>query len=79
MVLGAMREIAPQIRLGACIILESTSPVGTTTEISALLAGLRPDLRVPGFCGSERPDVNIAYCPERVLPGKIIEELVAND
>ncbi len=79
MVLEAMRKIAPRVRPGACIILESTSPIGTTAEIAALLAGLRPDLAVPGFCGNAAPDVHIAYCPERVLPGKIIEELVAND
>ncbi|RDC59688.1 UDP-glucose 6-dehydrogenase [Alteripontixanthobacter maritimus] len=76
-VLSALRMIAPQVRPGACVILESTSPVGTTAAIAQLLAELRPDLAVPGH--SDSPDIAVAYCPERVLPGKIIEELVAND
>lgn len=78
-VLAALEMIAPQVRPGNCVILESTSPVGTTKQIAARLAELRPDLNVPGHSNDGAHDVHIAYCPERVLPGHIIEELVAND
>lgn len=77
-VLSAARSIAPVLAPGALVILESTSPVGTTESICALLAELRPDIAVPGQ--SERaPDIAVAYCPERVLPGRILIELVNND
>ena len=69
---AALRALAPMLRRGNAVILESTSPVGTTRRLGAMLAGLRPDLS-PG------PDIAIAYCPERVLPGRIITELVEND
>jgi UDP-N-acetyl-D-mannosaminuronic acid dehydrogenase len=77
-VLEAARAIAPVLRPGNLVILESTSPVGTTEAVSGLLAELRPDLKLPA---DERatPDVNVAYCPERVLPGRILSELVNND
>ena len=78
-VLAALDRIAPQVRAGNCIILESTSPVGTTKMLARRLAELRPDLRVPGVGEHDEHDVHLAYCPERVLPGKIIAELVAND
>ena len=58
------------------IILESTSPVGTTMKISKYLGELRTDLSFPHSEGS--PDVNMAYCPERVLPGNIMSELKTN-
>ena len=77
-VLSATRSIAPKIRKGDCVILESTSPVGTTEKMADLLAELRPDLAIPGRCEGE-PDVAVAYCPERVLPGKILIELRSND
>ena len=60
------------------VILESTSPVGTTEQVRDFIADLRPDLKVPGRTG-ESPDVAIAYCPERVLPGRILVELIDND
>ena len=68
-VLTATRSIAPFVKAGDLVILESTSPVGTTEEIQNVLraAGVQVD------------DVHIAYCPERVLPGKIMTELVEND
>ena len=69
--------IAPVLKKGDLIILESTSPVGTTREISKWLEGHRPDLVFPNQ--SEKPDVYLAHCPERVLPGKILRELVEND
>ena len=77
-VLAAATEIAAVLKPGDLVILESTSPVGTTEQVRDLLAGLRPDLRMPGRT-SETPDVAIAYCPERVLPGRILEELTNND
>ena len=77
-VLAAATEIAAVLKPGDLVILESTSPVGTTEQVRDLLAGLRPDLRMPGRT-PETPDVAIAYCPERVLPGRILEELTNND
>lgn len=77
-VLQAARTIAPVLRSGNLVILESTSPVGTTEKICALLAELRPDLAVPGHTDAT-PDLFVAYCPERVLPGRILYELVNND
>ncbi|MCJ2178369.1 UDP-N-acetyl-D-mannosamine dehydrogenase [Novosphingobium album (ex Hu et al. 2023)] len=77
-VLAAGRTIAPVLRHGDVVILESTSPVGTTEQLRDMIATMRPDLKVPGFTG-EIPDIAIAYCPERVLPGRILEELTNND
>ena len=77
-VMSAARAIAPRLRAGDCVILESTSPVGTTDDIARLIAGLRPDLGVPGQTHGPA-DIAIAYCPERVLPGKILTELRSND
>ncbi|RVU05442.1 UDP-N-acetyl-D-mannosamine dehydrogenase [Novosphingobium umbonatum] len=77
-VLSAARSVAPVLKQGDVVILESTSPVGTTEEIRDLIAHMRPDLKVPG-CTRETPDIAIAYCPERVLPGRILEELAHND
>jgi len=77
-VLAAARSIAPVLKTGDCVILESTSPVGTTEAIRDLIAELRPDLKVPGLT-TQTPDLSIAYCPERVLPGRILEELTNND
>lgn len=77
-VLAAARAIAPVLAAGNLVILESTSPVGTTEQVAALLADLRPDLKVPGHCAGAA-DVFVAYCPERVLPGRILVELVDND
>lgn len=77
-VMAAARSIAPVIAKNNLIILESSSPVGTTEKMAALLAELRPDLAFPRS-GETSQDVNIAYCPERVLPGRILKELVEND
>ena len=77
-VLDAARSIAPMLQAGNMIILESTSPVGTTEAVRDVLANLRPDLRMPGGLGGVA-DISIAYCPERVLPGRILVELVNND
>src|SRR6185437_11555534 len=77
-VIEATRKISAVLRPGNLVILESTSPVGTTEMIANLLAESRPDLKLPtrDVVG---PDINIAYCPERVLPGRILSELVNND
>jgi len=77
-VLAAGTEIAAVLKPGDLIILESTCPVGTTERLRDLLAGLRPDLKLPGLA-ADTPDIAIAYCPERVLPGRILEELTNND
>ncbi len=77
-VLDAARTIAPVIKAGDLVILESTSPIGTTEQVAQLLAEARSDLNVPGHC-SGSSDIFIAYCPERVLPGRILIELVDND
>jgi UDP-N-acetyl-D-mannosaminuronic acid dehydrogenase len=75
---AACRSLAPVLAKGNLVILESTSPVGATAKISQQLAELRPDLAVAGQADGAA-DVMIAYCPERVLPGKILQELVEND
>ena len=77
-VLSAARAIAPKLEAGNLVILESTSPVGTTEKVAELIAELRPDLKVPGACNGAA-DIFVAYCPERVLPGRILVELVDND
>ncbi len=77
-VLRAATTIATVLKAGDVVILESTSPVGTTEKVRDLLAELRPDLKVPGKT-NESPDIAIAYCPERVLPGRILVELIDND
>jgi UDP-N-acetyl-D-mannosaminuronic acid dehydrogenase len=77
-VLKAATTIATVLKPGDTIILESTSPVGTTEQVRDLLVRLRPDLRVPGRTG-DQADIAIAYCPERVLPGRILVELIDND
>ena len=77
-VLSAARSIAPVLKANDLIVLESTSPVGTTDAVRDLIAELRPDLTVPGN-NNGTPDIAIAYCPERVLPGRILIELIDND
>ncbi|WP_439540651.1 UDP-N-acetyl-D-mannosamine dehydrogenase [Sphingomonas sp.] len=77
-VLKAGETIAPVLKRGDLVILESTSPVGTTEQLRDLFAAARPDLSFPqGW--DDSADVCVAYCPERVLPGKILFELVDND
>ena len=77
-VMAAATEVAGVLKKGDTIVLESTSPVGTTVAMRDLIAGLRPDLAMPGLADTT-PDIAIAYCPERVLPGRILEELTHND
>lgn len=75
---AAAFAIAPMLDVGNIVILESTSPVGTTKLLAEWLSSARPDLTFPQTHGSSS-DVRIAYCPERVLPGNVIEELINND
>lgn len=75
---SATKAIAPVIKKGDLIVLESTSPVGTTEKVAKWLADIRSDLTFPQTHGVES-DIRIAYCPERVLPGKVVRELVEND
>lgn len=77
-VLAAGEAVAKVLKPGDTVILESTSPVGTTEALRDLIAARRPDLKCPGLTG-DIPDLSIAYCPERVLPGRILEELTNND
>jgi len=76
----AVMTLAPVLRVGNLVILESTCPVGTTLEVALWLAQARPDLRFPSDDDdAEEFDVFIAHCPERVLPGRAMRELVSND
>jgi len=80
----AAEAVAPKLRPGNLVILESTSPVGTTEEIGKILGRVRSDLKVSHRCvgnngGCGYSPVYLAHCPERVLPGQILRELVEND
>ncbi|GAA0857965.1 UDP-N-acetyl-D-mannosamine dehydrogenase [Aliiglaciecola litoralis] len=75
---NAAKAIAPVLEQGNLVILESTSPVGATEKLTGWLQELRPDLVFPGHPSSE-PNMFVAHCPERVLPGRVLEELVSND
>jgi UDP-N-acetyl-D-mannosaminuronic acid dehydrogenase len=75
---AATEQIAPKLRGGEIVILESTSPPGTTESVSRWLADMRPDLTFP-HSSEGVPDVYVAHCPERVLPGRIMIEMVTND
>lgn len=77
---AAAEAIAPVLENGNIVILESTSPVGTTEKMLQWMAAARPDLRFPSEDRvTQDIDIHIAYCPERVLPGHVIRELVEND
>ncbi|MFM0289992.1 UDP-N-acetyl-D-mannosamine dehydrogenase [Paraburkholderia megapolitana] len=75
---AASRAIARVLKAGDLVVLESTSPVGTTEKVAAWMAEMRPDLSFPQQAG-EASDIRVAHCPERVLPGHVIRELVEND
>ncbi|MBS9402913.1 UDP-N-acetyl-D-mannosamine dehydrogenase [Halomonas sp. TRM85114] len=75
---AASQAVAPVLKQGDLVILESTSPVGATEQVAAWLADARPDLTFPQTHG-EGSDIRIAHCPERVLPGHVVRELVEND
>jgi UDP-N-acetyl-D-mannosaminuronic acid dehydrogenase len=67
---AATRTVLPYLKEGDLFIIESTSPVGTTEKMAQLIYTERPELK---------DNIHIAYCPERVLPGNVIYELVHND
>ncbi len=75
---SASRAIAAVLKKGDLVILESTSPVGATQRMAQWMAEVRPDLSFPQTHG-EASDIRVAHCPERVLPGQILHELVQND
>ncbi|MDI5934349.1 UDP-N-acetyl-D-mannosamine dehydrogenase [Halomonas kalidii] len=75
---AASEAIAQVLKPGDLVILESTSPVGATEQMAAWLAEARPDLTFPQTHGEES-DIRVAHCPERVLPGHVVRELVEND
>lgn len=75
---AAAKAIAPVLEKGNLIVLESTSPVGTTEQLANWLAEARPDLSFP-HQERDQADIQLAYCPERVLPGYVLQELVNND
>ena len=75
---AAARSLASVLRSGNLVVLESTSPVGTTEALCEWLSALRPDLSFPNSKG-EGSDIRVAYSPERILPGRIIVELLQND
>lgn len=72
---SACEAIAPMLKPDNTVIFESTSPVGTTEQVAQWLATARPDLAVPG-AGDRGGDIAVAYCPELVLPGNVLVELV---
>ncbi len=75
---AASRSIAPVLKKGDLVVLESTSPVGSTEQMAEWLAQERPDLTFPQTHGPES-DIRVAHCPERILPGHALVELVRND
>ena len=75
---AAAKSVAKVLKKGDLVILESTSPVGATEEMTNWLAEEREDLTFPQMHGSQS-DIRVAYCPERVIPGNVIRELVEND
>ncbi|MEO0356700.1 MAG: UDP-N-acetyl-D-mannosamine dehydrogenase [Pseudomonadota bacterium] len=75
---SAALSIASVLAPGNLVILESTSPVGATEQMADWLAAARPDLTFPQTAG-DASDIRIAHCPERVLPGKVMKELITND
>ena len=75
---AAAESLAPLLRPGNLVVLESTSPVGTTEQLCAWLAECRADLSFPHAAG-EASDVRVAYSPERAIPGNMLRELTNND
>lgn len=75
---SASKALAPFLSKGNLVILESTSPVGATEQMAAWLSEVRADLIFPQQVG-EGADILVAHCPERVLPGKVLQELISND
>ncbi|MEC8157767.1 MAG: UDP-N-acetyl-D-mannosamine dehydrogenase [Pseudomonadota bacterium] len=72
-----LEALLPVIKAKSLIIIESTVPVGTTRGVYTWIAQKRPDLVLEGT--SESLNINLAYCPERVIPGNLLQEIVEND
>jgi UDP-N-acetyl-D-mannosaminuronic acid dehydrogenase len=82
MVRAAVDSITDVLEPGNLVILESTSPIGTTEGVATQIVERRPDLHVGSngkTNGHANATINVAYCPERVLPGRILTELINND
>ena len=76
---SAAKAIATVLERGNLVILESTSPVGTTEKMMEWMREERPDLSFPKFGDDKfRADIAVTHCPERVLPGQVVRELVEN-
>lgn len=76
---AATLSIAPVLRKGNLVIVESTIPVGATELVARWVEGLRPDLSCARRGGDSNADILVAHCPERVLPGQMLKELIEND
>jgi UDP-N-acetyl-D-mannosaminuronic acid dehydrogenase len=77
---SAAKAIATVLERGNLVILESTSPVGATEKMMEWMREERPDLSFPKFGDDKfRADIAVTHCPERVLPGQVVRELVEND
>jgi UDP-N-acetyl-D-mannosaminuronic acid dehydrogenase len=74
---AALKSIAAVLKRRDLIVIESTSPVGTTERAAVLLRKLRPEFTFPDT-HPEQSDILIAYCPERILPGRTLRELTDN-
>jgi UDP-N-acetyl-D-mannosaminuronic acid dehydrogenase len=74
---SAAGALAPVLTGGELVILESTVPPGATRKLADWILAARPDLSLDGADG--KPAIHVAHCPERVLPGRIMIELVTND
>ena len=74
---AAAKALAPKLKQGNLVVLESTSPPGTTEHMADVILAERPDLSADGADG--KPIIHFAHAPERVLPGRIMVELAAND
>lgn len=80
-VYAAVSDIVDLLVPGNLVVLESTSPIGTTEAIAKRIAEQRADLKIGGYDNKKEngASISVAYCPERVLPGRIVTELVNND
>lgn len=75
---AAAKAVAKVLKPGDLVILESTSPIGATEQMATWMAEMRPDLTFPQTIG-QVSDIRVAHCPERVLPGHILREIIGND